>query len=164
MVEQIVKRGEGVAGVILDLRNNPGGYFGEAIHVASEFVKQGVIVSEQGRGEKRDFSASGDGRLTNLPVILLVNQGSASSSEIVAGALRDNLGAKLVGERTFGKGLIQERIELKNDAGLTITIAKWVLPSGKWIGEDGLAPDIEATDEAETEEDEVLETALRELH
>jgi carboxyl-terminal processing protease len=160
MVDEIVERGEGVAGVILDLRNNPGGYFGEAIHVASEFIDKGVVVSEQGLSGKRDFPTSGKGRLTKMPVIVLVNKGSASSSEIVAGALRDNLGARLVGEQTFGKGLIQERIGLKNDAGLTVTIAKWVLPSGEWIGEEGLAPDLEATNEAETEEDEVLEAAL----
>ena len=159
-VSEILLRKQGIDGVILDLRNNPGGYFNEAIHVASEFVKNGVIVSEKGRASGHEFRATGNGRLTDVPVVVLTNRGSASSSEIVAGALRDNKRAQLVGTSTFGKGLIQERIELVNDAGLNVTVARWMLPNGEWIGEEGINPDVEVENDTETEEDEVLEKAL----
>lgn len=156
---QIAAQKNQLTGVILDLRNNPGGYFSEAIHVASEFIPKGVIVTQKGRYNSQDFNASGKGQLYNLPLVVLINQGSASSSEIVAGALRDQLGSKLIGEKTFGKGLVQERIDLDSGGGLNVTIAKWMMPAGGWIQDAGLEPDIEATNDAATEVDEVIEIA-----
>ena len=158
-VDQLVNR-ENLAGVILDLRNNPGGYFSEAIHVASEFIGDGVVVTEKGKTRSNDYRASGGGRLTKTKVITLVNGGSASSSEIVAGALRDNKRTTLVGTKTFGKGLIQERIDLINDAALNVTVAQWMLPGGQWLNKEGIEPDVEVEQDYETETDEILERAL----
>ncbi len=163
-VSQIVAKKGKVKGVILDLRNNPGGYLSEAIHIASEFIGKGIVVTQQGKDETQVFEASGKGRLTNIPVTVVVNGGSASSSEIVAGALRDRLQAKLVGEKTFGKGLVQERVDLPNDAGLNVTISKWMTPGGSWIQEDGLKPDVEIEDDLETEVDEAIEAAIKNLN
>lgn len=160
-VSEILLKKGAVKGMILDLRNNPGGYFNESIHVASEFIKDGVVVTQKGRFNSQSYSATGKGRLVGMPLVILINKGSASSSEIVAGALRDNVQAILVGEETFGKGLIQERIDLKNGAGLNVTIAKWMLPSGDWIHDNGLKPDHEIKNDPETEEiDEVVEKAI----
>ena len=163
IVTQVVAQKQDVAGVILDLRNNPGGFFSEAIHVASEFIPKGeVVVTQKGKYSSQAYTSIGNGRLIGWPLIVLTNQGSASSSEIVAGALRDQLGTKLVGEKTFGKGLVQERVDLNNGAGLNVTIAKWVMPDGDWIQEEGIEVDVEAEDDAETTEvDEVVETAIQ---
>lgn len=141
-VNAIAAQKDELSGVILDLRNNPGGYFNEAIHVASEFVKDGVVVIEKNKTTSRDYNASGKGRLTDIPLVVLVNGGSASSSEIVAGAIRDHQRGKLVGSKTFGKGLIQERLELINDAGLNVTVAQWMLPGGDWLDQNGIEPDV----------------------
>ena len=154
-----------VEGIVLDLRNNPGGLFNEALHIADTFIDQGTIVSQEGR-KKRDtqeFKANKGAKLAGYPVVVLVNGGSASSSEIVAGALRDQLGAKIVGEKTFGKGLVQERVSLSNGGGLHVTIAKWKLPGGDWIQEVGIEPEIEAKNDLETEVDEALEAAVAAL-
>ncbi|MBQ6437966.1 S41 family peptidase [bacterium] len=159
-VTKILAHQPKIAGVILDMRNNPGGYFAEAIHVASEFVADGVVVREKGKTSDDAYTASGNGRLTSVPVVVLVNGGSASSSEIVAGALRDHKRAQLVGETTFGKGTVQERLPLVNDAGLNVTIGQWMLPSGQWINEDGISPDVEVKNDPDTPEDEILERAL----
>ena len=96
-------------------------------------------------------------------MVVLVNRGSASASEIVAGALRDDLDAKLVGERTFGKGTVQDRRELSNGGGLHITVGRWLLPKGDWIHDEGLPVDVEVTDDPETEADEMLMKAIEEL-
>ncbi len=159
-VGDLVVNKKQLAGVILDLRNNPGGYFNEAIHVASEFIADGVVVTEKGRETSRDYRATGGGRLTDMKVIVLVNGGSASSSEIVAGALRDNKRATLVGSKTFGKGLIQERIDLVNDAALNVTVAQWMLPGGDWLDKEGIEPDVVVEEDRETPADEVLDQAL----
>lgn len=162
-VSQIIAAGD-VDGVVLDLRNNPGGYLNGAIFIASEFVEDGVIVQQQGKRNTETYSVNRRGRLTNMPVTVLVNRGSASASEIVAGALRDRIGAKLVGTRTFGKGTVQNAEDLREDTGLHITVARWLLPSGDWIHESGIEPDIEATNSAETADvDEMLEAALETL-
>jgi carboxyl-terminal processing protease len=102
--------------------------------------------------------------LLNIPLVALVNKGSASASEIVAGALRDRLGTKLVGEQTFGKGTVQDRRELENGGGLHVTIARWLLPEGSSIQDEGLPVDVEAEDDVETEDvDEALNVAIEEL-
>lgn len=161
-VEKITTAQPAVAGVVLDLRNNPGGFFDGAIELASEFIEAGIVVSQRGRDDnQRDFNALGGARLAKMPLVVLVNQGSASASEIVAGALRDRLQVQLVGEQTFGKGTVQDRQELSNGAGLHITVARWMLPSGAWIHDDGIKPDVEVKDDRETEADEVLERGLQ---
>lgn len=153
----------GLAGIVLDLRNNPGGVFDEAVSMASEFVSDGTVVTQAGRYTSKSFSASGNARLKNYPLVVLVNQGSASASEIVAGALRDRKNAKLIGQKTFGKGTVQDRHVLSNNAAVHITVARWLLPSGEWIHEDGIPVTIEVSDNPETEVDEVLERGAREL-
>lgn len=153
----------GVDGVILDMRNNPGGFFDGAIKIASDFIENGVVVSQKGKTTQQDFRAQGRARLGNLPVEVLVNRGSASASEIVAGALRDQRGAKLFGEKTFGKGTVQDRRQLGNGGGLHVTIAQWLMPKGESIQDTGLPVDIEVEDNTETPEDEVLLRAINDL-
>lgn len=150
-------------GVVLDLRNNPGGFFDGAILVASEFIEDGTVVSQKGRYESRDFAARGKARLTKVPVEVLVNRGSASSSEIVAGALRDIRGSKLIGEKTFGKGTVQDRQELKNGGAVHVTMARFLLPKGEWIHDTGIPATVEVQDNADTPEDEVLQRAVTEF-
>ncbi len=162
-VNQIIQEKDNLDGIVLDLRNNPGGYFDGAIEVASEFVPSGVIVTEKGKTTSQDFSANGRARLQGLPLVVLVNKGSASASEIVAGALRDRLKTKLVGEKTFGKGTVQDRRELSNGGGLHVTIARWLLPSGEWIHHEGLNVDVEAKDDPNTKPDEALIKAVEVL-
>ena len=118
------------------------------------------MVSQQGKFSNQPFKAEGKARLEGMPLMVLVNRGSASASEIVAGALRDDLGAKLIGEKTFGKGTVQDRRSLKNGGGLHVTVAKWMLPGGDWIHKDGIPVDIEVEDDAETEADEVVLKAI----
>jgi len=131
------------AGIILDLRNNPGGYLNGAVYIASEFLDRGVVVVEEGTGGvKKSDQVNRQGRLINQPLVVLVNKGSASASEIVAGALRDHRRAVLVGETTFGKGTIQQARDLGNGAGLHITVAKWLTPNGTWVHETGLEPQV----------------------
>jgi carboxyl-terminal processing protease len=131
-------------GIILDLRNNPGGYLDTAVDMASEWVKEGPVVAEQFNGNRRnEYPANGRARLNNIPTVVLVNGGSASASEIVAGALRDYKQATIVGETTFGKGSVQNLSELSGGALLKITIAKWLTPAGDFINDKGLSPNIE---------------------
>lgn len=162
-VSQIVKERNAINGVVLDMRNNPGGFFAGAINIASEFIENGVVVTQKDRLLSQDFEAVGRARLEGIPVEVLVNKGSASASEIVAGALRDRLGAKLVGTQTFGKGTVQDRRELSNGAGIHITVARWMLPGGDWIHEEGIPVDIEVEQDFETETDEQLLRAIEEI-
>lgn len=143
-----------VKGVVLDLRNNPGGYLDVSIDVASEFIDKGVIVSEKNvkKGDKKEYKASGKGLLTDknkYPLVVLVNEGSASASEIVAGAIQDYDRGKLVGEKTFGKGSVQEIEDLSGGSVLKITIAHWYTPNDKNISKEGLTPNflVKLTDE-----------------
>lgn len=153
-----------VKGIVLDLRNNPGGFLTGAVVIGSEFIKSGTVVSqEDAKGTKQNFSASGKGRLIKFPLVALVNKGSASASEIVAGALQDTGKAKVIGETSFGKGTIQEAQEIESGAGIHITTAKWLTPKGRWINEKGIEPDIEIEDKDDTEEDEQLEAAIKQL-
>ncbi|MBI5150999.1 MAG: S41 family peptidase [Candidatus Pacebacteria bacterium] len=165
IVDDILTQKKKVSGAIVDVRNNPGGYLQGAIDIASEFIPNGPIVTQQGRVEKQTYTVSRRGRLTEVPVVVLANKGSASASEIVAGALRDRRGAKLVGENTFGKGTVQDaQNDLPDGAGLHITIAKWLLPSGSWIHEKGLSPDVEIVDDQNTPDiDEAVQKAAEML-
>ncbi|MFZ5437604.1 MAG: S41 family peptidase [Patescibacteria group bacterium] len=162
-VEKILANKSTLSGIVLDVRNNPGGFFDTSITVASEFFKSGIVVSQKGKVQTRDFSARGKARLVGIPTVVLVNKGSASASEIVAGALKDNVGAKLVGERTFGKGTVQDRRELSNGGGVHITIGRWLMPEGEWIHEEGIPVDVEIKNNPETEQDEVLLKGIESL-
>lgn len=131
-------------GIILDLRNNPGGYLETAIDVASEWISEGVIVTEQFSPEKKnEYSHRGRARLKDFPTVVLVNEGSASASEIVAGALKDDGQATIVGMKTFGKGSVQTLQDLRDGSSVKITVAKWLTPKGYSINEQGIAPDVE---------------------
>lgn len=160
-VGKIEPRTNWLKGVVLDLRNNPGGYLEGAVFIAGEFLKSGLIVKQEGKGEPQAYSVNRRGRLTEIPLVILVNEGTASASEILAGALRDHQRAQIVGERTFGKGTIQEAQDLAGGAGLHITTARWLLPSGSWIGKEGLEPDVAVEMDEEKEGDEQLEEAIK---
>lgn len=151
-------------GVILDLRNNPGGYLSGSVFIASEFLNSGVVVQQESAdGQKESFSVNRAGQLAQAPLVVLVNKGSASASEIVAGALREYQRAKLVGDPTFGKGTIQEAQDLEGGSGLHVTTAQWLLPSGNPIDKEGIVPDYQLKDNPETEIDEQLEKAKEAL-
>lgn len=160
-VKKIVAKRE-VRSVILDVRSNPGGYLQAAVDVASAFLKTGstVVREERSDGTKNEYKVERIGLLLNSPVVVLVNGGSASASEILAGALRDVKKAVLVGDKTFGKGTIQEPLQLTGGSGLHITVARWLTPSGFWVNENGLEPDIKIEDDENTQEDEQLEKAI----
>ena len=133
-----------LVGYILDLRNNPGGLLSQAVKISDFFLDDGEIVSTKGRKsiENRKFFAKKGDRIKGLPLIVLINNGSASASEIVAGALQDQKRAVLLGETTYGKGSVQSIIPLKNRGAIRLTISKYYLPSGKSISEVGVSPDI----------------------
>ncbi|OGH15308.1 MAG: hypothetical protein A3H50_00905 [Candidatus Levybacteria bacterium RIFCSPLOWO2_02_FULL_37_10] len=153
-------------GIILDVRNNPGGYLSDAAFITSEFLKEGtpVVIQETGAGEKSTLRASRRGLFLTTPVVILINKGSASASEIVSGALKDQGRAKLVGETSFGKGTIQQAEDLGNGAGLHVTIAKWLTPNGTWVNGKGLVPDISVSlDPKDQARDSQLEKAIEEL-
>lgn len=131
-------------GIILDLRNNPGGYFDVAIDAAGMFINNEVIVIEDKPGEERkEYSSSDQAGLSGYPLVVLVNGGSASAAEIVAGALQDHGVATLVGEKTFGKGSVQEIETFADGSSLKLTVAKWLTPNGSSIQDNGITPDIE---------------------
>lgn len=132
-------------GIILDLRNNPGGYLQGAVTIASEWVDKGPIVIEKyDENNLENYLPEGVARLKNFPTIVLINGGSASAAEIVAGALKDHEKATLVGETSYGKGSVQNFIPLDNGSALKITIAKWLTPSGESIDKAGIKPNIES--------------------
>lgn len=163
IVTKILAERTKIDGIVLDVRNNPGGFFDGAIAVASDFIKSGVVVSQQGRSSSQDFKTLGTARLVGIPMVVLVNRGSASASEIVAGALKDQLQVKLVGEKTFGKGTVQDVRNLKNSGVMHITIARWVMPNGDWIHHEGIPVDVEVQDDQKTPEDEQLMKAIDSL-
>lgn len=141
-----LNKDKSIKGVILDLRNNPGGLLTDAVYIASEFIDSGTVVQEQdGQGNITPLNVNRKGLLTDVPLVVLVNGGSASAAEIVSGALRDHNRAKLVGEQTFGKGTVQEAEDLGGGAGLHVTIAKWLTPNGTWVNQKGLTPDYVVT-------------------
>lgn len=141
-ISQILPKNPSVT--ILDVRNNPGGFLDGAVFIASEFLDSGNIVwHEDAQGQKTAYKVNRQGKLTSIPLIVLINKGSASASEIVAGALQDRKRAKLVGEKTFGKGTIQEAQELPGGTGIHITVAKWLTPNERWVNDtQGLDPDV----------------------
>ncbi|KKU89149.1 MAG: Carboxyl-terminal protease [Microgenomates group bacterium GW2011_GWF2_47_9] len=151
-----------VDGVILDLRNNPGGYLDGAAYVSGEFLPFGeTVVEQRGRVGNEVKKVDRRGSLTTIPLVVLVNKGSASASEITAGALKDHGRAKIVGETTFGKGTVQEVQDLSDGSSLHVTIAKWMTPNGNWIDKEGIKPDVEVQDDIKTEDvDEQLVKAL----
>jgi len=129
--------------LILDLRGNPGGLLGEAISVSIQFLPEGALVAiERDKDGEKKFTAQGDGVAPNIPMVVLINQGSASASEIVAGALQDHGRAKLIGETTYGKGSVQNVHDLRDGSSVRVTIAHWLTPHGRLIHEKGLDPDI----------------------
>lgn len=142
---------EKIRGMVLDLRDNPGGYLQGAVYTASEFLPRGRMVVKQQYADKsaQDYTVNRQGQLLTIPLVVLINEGSASASEIVAGALRDHKRAQLVGQKTFGKGSVQEALDLSKGAGIHITIAKWILPAGDWINGTGITPRISVKNELE---------------
>ncbi len=155
-------------GYVIDVRNNPGGLLAQAIRITDFFLDDGEIVSTKGRkrSETRKFFAkSGDG-ISGKPIIILINNGSASASEILAGALKDHKRAILIGETSYGKGSVQSIIPLKNGGGMRLTISKYYLPSGKSISEVGVEPDIfveevDSNFKIDTETDNQLNYAIK---
>ncbi|PIZ24375.1 peptidase S41 [Candidatus Collierbacteria bacterium CG_4_10_14_0_8_um_filter_43_86] len=140
MVSEV--KNKNIKGIILDLRNNPGGYLQRAIDLGSEFIADGVIVKQKDRNRTEVSNVDREGKLIGMPLVVLVNGGSASAAEILAGALRERLGTKLVGEKSFGKGTVQEPEDFNDGSSLHVTIAEWLLPSGKNIHKIGLEPDV----------------------
>ncbi|MDP2946010.1 MAG: S41 family peptidase [bacterium] len=162
----------GYKGIILDLRNNPGGYLEVAVDIAGWFLNTGDLVAiedfgkDNGQGKTTEFRASGLGALKNYPLVILVNQGTASAAEILAGALRDNRDIKLIGEKTFGKGSVQELVNLKDESSLKVTVAKWLTPKKYSISESGLEPDYKVTpteDDISKSKDPQLDKAVEVL-
>jgi carboxyl-terminal processing protease len=150
-VKEINKRWskKNIKGMVLDLRDNPGGYLEGSVNLASEFISRGKLVVKQEStvNPPREYLVERDGELLNIPLVILINKGSASASEILAGALRDHKRGTLVGEKSFGKGSVQEAIDLKEGAGLHVTVAKWILPKGDWINSKGIEPEIKIIQE-----------------
>jgi len=146
-----LKKNNNLKAYILDLRNNPGGLLSQAIKISDFFLDNGEIVSTKSRkvSENRKWFASEGDILNGKVLIVLINYGSASASEILAGALKDHKRAILIGENTYGKGSVQSIIPLKNKGAIKLTVAKYYLPSGKSISEVGVSPDIEITEETE---------------
>ena len=155
---------DGAEGIVLDLRGNGGGLLSEAVLVSSIFIEDGLITFTKGRTKpRREFEAEGEAIDGDIPVVVLVDRGSASASEIVTGALRDSKRATVVGTRTFGKGVFQEVEPLSNGGVLDITVGEYFLPSGENIGKKGVVPTVKASDDPETDRDEALPKALRTL-
>jgi carboxyl-terminal processing protease len=161
-LEPLLKRG--ADGVLLDLRGNGGGLLREAVLVSSLFIEDGTIVTTKGRRRpEREFEAEGDAIDEDVPMVVLVDRGSASASEIVTGALRDSERATLVGQRTFGKGVFQEVATLSNGGALDLTVGSYFLPDGENISDKGIRPEVKARDLPRTDRDEALPVALRAL-
>jgi len=152
-------------GIVLDLRDNPGGFLQGAVLVASDFLDEGLIVSQETkRGIEERYRVDKKKRLLlNEEVVVLMNGGSASAAEILAGALRQHDRVVLVGEKTFGKGTVQQPEDLPGGSGLHVTVARWLLPNGDNIHEVGVEPDVEAENNPDEEGDEQLEEAMNVL-
>ncbi|KKS33116.1 MAG: Carboxyl-terminal protease [Candidatus Amesbacteria bacterium GW2011_GWA2_42_12] len=164
-VEKIANRKPQITGIVLDLRNNPGGYLEGSVYIASEFLPMGkVVVTQQyGDGSKVEHKVTRVGKLLKIPMVVLVNEGSASAAEILAGALQDYKRAKIVGMKSFGKGSVQQPEDFSDGSGIHITVAKWLRPSGDWIDKIGIMPDVEVkVDETATDStnDTQLEKAM----
>lgn len=160
-----------IRGLVLDLRDNPGGYLESSVYLAGEFLPQGklVVKQESTTYENKDYYVTRGGSLLTIPLTVLINKGSASAAEILSGALRDNKRAVLIGEKSFGKGSVQEALDLGDGMGLHVTVAKWVLPKGEWINGKGITPEDKVENivpEGNTmsrELDKQLDTAIEKL-
>lgn len=157
---------EDAKGIILDLRNNPGGYFDSAVNIAGLFVPNGEVVTiKRYNNHNENYNASGTNKLGKIPMIILANEGTASAAEILAGALRDDRQIKILGETTFGKGLVQEVVDnTKDNSSLKITVAEWLTPTEKNINKEGLKPDIEiklTKEDYEADKDPQMDEALK---
>ncbi|AFL68751.1 S41 family peptidase [Sulfurospirillum barnesii] len=143
-VQEAINKNKKVQGIILDLRNNPGGLLNQAVGLVDIFVEDGIIVSQKGRleSENEEYRASKAGTLSKTPLVVLVNGGSASASEIVSGALQDHKRAIVIGEKTFGKGSVQAVLPVVDNEAIRLTIARYYLPSGRTIQAEGVTPDI----------------------
>ena len=160
-------------GLIIDLRNNPGGYLDAVTNISGWFLDKGLIILKEDFGDNniKITRATGNGLLKDLPTVVLVNEGTASAAEILAGTLRDNRGVKLIGTQTFGKGSVQELVSLRDNNSLKITIAKWLTPNDTLIQGNGLKPDLEVQNNGELgsysqlnlTQDQQLQAALAEL-
>jgi carboxyl-terminal processing protease len=161
-IDKLLERG--AQGVLLDLRGNGGGLLREAVLVSSIFIEDGLIVSTKGRRRpEREFEAEGDAIDEDIPIVVLVDRGTASAAEIVSGALRDTDRGTLAGERTFGKGVFQELEPLSNGGALDLTVGSYYLPSGENISRTGIMPEVKARDRPRTPRDEALPIAIRTL-
>lgn len=152
-------------GIILDLRNNPGGFLDKSVEIASRLISKGnvVVTEEDYAGKKDSLYTSGGDKLSSLPIVVLINEGSASASEILAGALRDDRDISLIGKKSFGKGSVQELMNLPGDSSIKITVAKWLTPNGDYIMEKGITPDIEVdltADDFDNNRDPQLDKAV----
>jgi carboxyl-terminal processing protease len=143
--------GQHPRGMVLDLRSNPGGYLTAAVDVTSQFLGSGVVLyQQQSSGERQEYRVRPGGQATSVPLVVLIDKGSASASEIVAAALRDNGRAQLVGERSYGKGTVQTVHTLSDRSGLRITTGAWLTPSGQPLEKQGLEPDLAVTGQQDT--------------
>ncbi|MBU1102767.1 S41 family peptidase, partial [Patescibacteria group bacterium] len=152
-------------GIVLDLRDNPGGYLESAIEIASWFLSEDalVVTEDYGNGKKIEHRADGVEKLSSYPLVVLINGGSASASEILAGALRDDAKIKLVGEKSFGKGSVQQMEDMRGGTSIKITVAKWLTPSGHSIMDEGLEPDVKVEftkEDVDNNRDPQLDKAL----
>ncbi|MEK7606679.1 MAG: S41 family peptidase [Patescibacteria group bacterium] len=153
-------------GIVLDLRNNPGGYFDGAVAIASYWVTAGdpVVLQKGKSGEKQAFVAEGNAPFSEMPTVVLVNGGSASAAEIVAGAMQDQGKATLIGEQTFGKGSVQDFEGLSGGSAIKITVAEWLTPKGRSINKEGIKPDVEvkfSKEDYENDRDPQLDRAVQ---
>ena len=157
-LEKAILANKNIKGYILDLRNNPGGLLSQAIGAVNLFVDNGIIVSQKGKNpdDEEKFEASSSNTRTKLPLVVLVNEGSASASEIVSGSLQDHKRAVIIGEKTFGKGSVQAVLPIENDRSenIKLTIAKYYLPSGRTIQATGVTPDVIVNSGKVTQDDE----------
>lgn len=162
-IEAILNSSSGMKGIILDLRSNPGGLLTNAIYISDMLIRGGVIVSTVDRDSYKSTTRARMQQVTDKPIVVLINKGSASASEILSGALKDNHRATIVGEQSFGKGLVQEINKLPDEAGMNITIQRYLTPSGSDIHKKGITPDVvvELTQEnADAKDDVQLKKAI----
>ncbi|CAN5338459.1 hypothetical protein BH10PAT1_BH10PAT1_0820 [soil metagenome] len=161
-VAEVVAKGNDKK-VILDLRNNPGGYLQDAVDIAGEFLPNNsvVVIQQSGDGTKVPLKTDKEGAFLNSKIVVLVNGGSASASEILSGALHDDRKIQLVGDKTFGKGTVQEPQDLDGGAGLHVTIAKWLTPNGTWVHGVGITPDIKVAIDPNSKTDNQLDAAIK---
>ncbi len=157
-----------VNGIIVDLRNNPGGYLQSAVDVASYWVKPGDLVVTEARsdGTSDKYTGEGNNRLTDVKTIVMINGGTASAAEILSGALHDHGFAQLLGEKSFGKGSVQELVDLSGGSAVKVTVAKWITPGGKNLNHDGLDPDIAVKltpDDVDAGKDPQMDAAIQQF-